>query len=36
MVNYLYDPAWIETNHEAYAGEGKRADSSAVRKLLKA
>jgi malonyl-CoA decarboxylase len=36
MVNYLYDPAWIEVNHEAYAGEGKRAMASAVRKLLKA
>jgi malonyl-CoA decarboxylase len=36
MVNYLYDPAWIEANHESYVGEGRRADSSAVRKLLKA
>jgi malonyl-CoA decarboxylase len=35
MVNYLYDPAFIEDNHEAYAGEGRRAASSAVRKLLK-
>jgi malonyl-CoA decarboxylase len=36
MVNYLYDPAFIEDNHEAYVGEGRRAMASAVRKLLKA
>ena len=36
MVNYLYDPAYIEDNHESYAGEGTRARSSSVRKLLKA
>jgi malonyl-CoA decarboxylase len=36
MVNYLYDPGKIEDHHEAYAGEGKRAASPAVRKLLKA
>ncbi|MCU0889595.1 MAG: malonyl-CoA decarboxylase [Rubritepida sp.] len=36
MVNYLYDPAYIEANHEAYAGEGRRAMASAVRKLVKA
>jgi len=35
MVNYLYDPEFIEDNHEAYAGEGKRAMASAVRKLVK-
>ena len=35
MVNYLYDPAKIEDYHEDYAGEGKRAASSAVRKLAK-
>jgi malonyl-CoA decarboxylase len=35
MVNYLYDPAKIEEYHEEYAGEGKRASSSAVRKLAK-
>ncbi|WP_137178663.1 malonyl-CoA decarboxylase [Roseomonas sp. AR75] len=35
MVNYLYDPAKIEDYHEEYAGEGKRAASSAVRKLAK-
>lgn len=36
MVNYLYDPAFIEDNHEAYAGEGKRAMAGGVRRLLKA
>lgn len=36
MVNYLYDPVKIEDQHEAYAGEGKRASAPAVRKLLKA
>lgn len=35
MVNYLYDPAKIEEYHEEYAGEGKRAASSAVRRLAK-
>jgi malonyl-CoA decarboxylase len=35
MVNYLYDPARIEDYHEDYAGEGRRATSSAVRKLAK-
>jgi len=35
MVNYLYDPAQIEANHEAYAGEGRRAASSAVKRLAK-
>ncbi len=35
MVNYLYDPAKIEDYHEDYAGEGKRAASSGVRKLAK-
>ena len=35
MVNYLYDPAYIEDNHEAYAGEGRRAMASGVRKLTK-
>jgi malonyl-CoA decarboxylase len=35
MVNYLYDPARIEDYHEEYAGEGKRAASSAVRRLAK-
>ncbi|MDW8313910.1 MAG: malonyl-CoA decarboxylase [Rhodovarius sp.] len=36
MVNYLYDLSRIEEQHEEYAGEGKRAASPAVRKLLKA
>jgi malonyl-CoA decarboxylase len=35
MVNYLYDPAKIEEYHEEYAGEGKRAASPAVRKLVR-
>jgi malonyl-CoA decarboxylase len=35
MVNYLYDPAKIEENHEAYAGEGKRPTTAAIRKLTK-
>jgi malonyl-CoA decarboxylase len=35
MVNYRYDPAKIETYHEDYAGEGKRAASPAIRKLAK-
>ena len=35
MVNYLYDPARIEDYHEDYAGEGRRAAASAVRKLAK-
>jgi malonyl-CoA decarboxylase len=35
MVNYQYRLADIETNHEAYEGEGKVAFSSAVAALLK-
>lgn len=35
MVNYLYDPGKIEEYHEDYAGEGKRASSSSVRRLAK-
>ncbi|MGG5808346.1 malonyl-CoA decarboxylase domain-containing protein [Falsiroseomonas sp. CW058] len=35
MANYLYDPARIEDYHEEYVGEGKRAASSAVRRLAK-
>jgi len=35
MVNYLYDPGKIEDWHEAYAGEGKRNASTAVRKLAR-
>ena len=33
MVNYLYDPAAIERNHEAYANSGQVAASHAVEKL---
>jgi malonyl-CoA decarboxylase len=36
MVNYLYDPREIETNHEAYANLGQVAASRAVRNLAKA
>jgi malonyl-CoA decarboxylase len=35
MVNYLYDPANIETYHEDYAGEGKRNASTVVRRLAR-
>jgi malonyl-CoA decarboxylase len=35
MVNYLYDPANIETYHEDYAGEGKRNASTTVRRLAR-
>lgn len=35
MVNYLYKLDEIESNHEAYAREGKVAMSGAVRRLLK-
>jgi malonyl-CoA decarboxylase len=33
MVNYLYDPAAIEANHEAFASEGSVAASAAVKRL---
>jgi malonyl-CoA decarboxylase len=33
MVNYLYDPAAIEANHEAFASDGTVAASPAVRRL---
>jgi malonyl-CoA decarboxylase len=36
MVNYLYDLADIEENHEAYAAHGQVASSPDVRKLLEA
>lgn len=36
MVNYLYRLADIETNHEAYRGEGQVAASSALRNLARA
>ncbi|MDW8445304.1 MAG: malonyl-CoA decarboxylase family protein [Acetobacteraceae bacterium] len=35
MVNYLYDRDTIEANHELYAAEGKRAASSAMRRLAR-
>ena len=35
MINYLYDPARIEQNHEDYAGEGKRNAATAVRRLAR-
>jgi malonyl-CoA decarboxylase len=35
MVNYLYEIAEIEPNHEAYAREGRVAVSNAVRRLLR-
>jgi malonyl-CoA decarboxylase len=35
MVNYLYDPSKIEDYHEDYAGDGKRAASSPVRRLAR-
>ena len=30
MVNYLYDPRFIETNHEAFANHGTIVASNAV------
>jgi malonyl-CoA decarboxylase len=36
MVNYGYDQASIERNHEAYANDGKIACSAAVRRLASA
>lgn len=35
MVNYLYKLSDIETNHEAYRGEGKVMTSSTIKSLLK-
>jgi malonyl-CoA decarboxylase len=35
MVNYLYDPAKIEQNHEDYVGEGKRAATTTLKRLSK-
>jgi malonyl-CoA decarboxylase len=35
MVNYLYDPARIEQNHEDYMGDGKRGAATAVRRLAR-
>jgi malonyl-CoA decarboxylase len=34
MVNYLYDPAMIEANHEQFAREGKIARSAEIDQLL--
>lgn len=36
MVNYLYDLATIEKNHEAYSNAGEVVTSATVRRLLKA
>ncbi|MBI5618242.1 MAG: malonyl-CoA decarboxylase [Gammaproteobacteria bacterium] len=36
MVNYLYDLAEIERNHEAYANQGDVVAAAQVRKLLRA
>ena len=35
MVNYLYEQATIETNHEAYTGQGEVMASNAAKNLLK-
>ena len=35
MVNYLYDLATVEANHEAYVNEGVIAASNPVKKLLR-
>ncbi len=35
MVNYLYDPAKTEDNHEDYVQDGKRNAPTAIRKLSK-
>ena len=35
MVNYLYDLANIERNHEAFAEKGQVVSSPAVKKHLK-
>lgn len=34
MVNYLYDPRNIESNHEAYVQQGKLAVSKSIRAIL--
>jgi len=36
MVNYLYDPAYIERNHEAYAQQHAVVAASAVTRLVTA
>ena len=35
MVNYLYDPAKLEDNHEEYVTEGKRNATTAVRRMAR-
>ncbi|MXP63180.1 malonyl-CoA decarboxylase [Roseomonas sp. M0104] len=35
MVNYLYDPARIESYHETYVGEGNRPAAPALRRLAR-
>ena len=35
MINYLYKLSEIETNHEAYSGQGRIVMSAAIRALLK-
>jgi len=35
MVNYLYDRDAIEANHEAYVGQGRRAASTALKRLAR-
>jgi len=35
MVNYLYDSAKIETNHQAYAKDGRIAASAKVLSMAK-
>ena len=34
MINYRYDLARIDTNHESYRSSGRRAISSAIKSLL--
>jgi malonyl-CoA decarboxylase len=36
MVNYLYDPTSIENNHEAYVGDGQRAASGGLKRMIRA
>lgn len=35
MVNYRYEPAEIEDNHEAYSRDGRLASSASVKRLLR-
>ena len=34
MINYRYDLAWIDANHESYRSTGGRALSSSIKSLL--